>query len=77
MECTVCSVCSLQSTLRVLDQTEVISCSLPSIVVAGESKPNLQSAAEAQVLGSHKYLHVHLLTAAGKRSDKARFDGRA
>ena len=76
MECTICSVCSLQSTFRVLDQAEVISCSLPSIV-AGESKPNLQSAAEAQVLGSHKYLHVHLLTAAGKRSDKARFDGRA
>lgn len=65
MECTICSACSLQSTFRVLDQAEVISCSPPSIA-AGESTTNLQSAPEAKVLGNHKYLRVHLRTAAGK-----------
>lgn len=61
------------STFRVLDQTEVISRSLPSIVT-GESKTNLQPAPTAKVLGNHKYLHVHLLTAAGKWFDKVKFD---
>lgn len=56
-----------------LDQAEVISCWLPSIV-AGESKTNLQSSPKAKVLGNHKYLHVHLITAAGKWSDKVKLN---
>ena len=55
------------------DQAEVIRCSFPSIL-AWESKTNLQSVPKAKVLGNHKYLHVHLITPAGKLFDKVKFD---
>lgn len=73
MAWTTCGICALQATFRVLDEAEVKSCSLPS-TVAGERRTNLHLAPQAKVLGNHKYLHAHLITAAGKWFDKVKFD---